>query len=72
MPQYGHRGYSISISIECLDDKAKVETEILLPPYVDDHDGDRSLAGETSESVSLLALEDIHKEAFESSLSRAR
>ena len=65
MPQYKHRGYSISISIKRFDDKVKVETEILLPPDVDDRDGDRSLAGGT-DSVSVAALEDIHKEAFES------
>jgi hypothetical protein len=64
--QYKHRGYSISISIKRFDDKVKVETEIFLPPDVDDRDGDRSLAGNTSESVSVLVLEDIHKEAFES------
>ena len=62
--QYKHRGYSISISIKRFDDKVKVETEILLPPNVDDRD-DRSLAGGT-DSVSVAALEDIHKEAFES------
>jgi hypothetical protein len=65
VPQYKHRGYSISISIKRFDDKVKVETEILLPPDVDDRDGDRSLAGGT-DSVSVAALEDIHKEAFES------
>jgi hypothetical protein len=42
--QYKHRGYSISISIKRFDDKVKVETEIFLPPDVDDRDGDRSLA----------------------------
>jgi hypothetical protein len=66
VPQYKHRGYSISISIKRFDDKVKVETEILLPADVDDRDGDRSLTGDTSDSVSVLALEDIHKEAFES------
>ena len=64
--QYKDRGYSISISIKRFDDKVKVETEIFLPPDVDDRDGYRSLAGNASESVSVLALEDIHKEAFES------
>jgi hypothetical protein len=64
--QYNHRGYSISISIKRFDDKVKVETEIFLPPDVDDRDGDRSLTGDTSESMSVLALEDIHKEALES------
>src|ERR1700693_173413 len=63
--QYKHRGYSISISIKRFDDKVKVETEILLPADVDDRDGDRSLTGDTLDSVSVLALEDIHKEAFE-------
>ena len=65
MPQYKHRGSSISISIKRFDDKVKVETEILLAPDVDGRDGDRSLAGGT-DSVSVAALEDIHKEAFES------
>ena len=65
VPQYKHRGYSISISIKRFDDKVKVETEILLPPDADDLDGDRSLAG-GSDSLSVAALEDIHKEAFES------
>jgi hypothetical protein len=64
--QYNHRGYSISISIKRFDDKVKVETEIFLPRDVDDRDGDRSLTGDTSESMSVLALEDIHKEALES------
>ena len=66
MAQYNHRGYSISISIKRFDDKVKVETDIFLPPDVDDRDGDRSLAGDTSESVSVLALEDIYNEALES------
>ena len=47
------------------DDKVKVETEILLPPDVDDRDGDRSWRVARI-SVSVAALEDIHKEAFES------
>jgi len=64
VPQYKHRGYSISISIKRFDDKVKVETEILLPPDVDDRDGDRSWRVARI-SVSA-ALEDIHKEAFES------
>ena len=66
MAQYNHRGYSISISIKRFDDKVKVETEIFLPPDVDDRDGDRSFTGDTSESMSVLALEDVHKEALES------
>jgi hypothetical protein len=65
MPQYKHRGYSISISINRFDDKVKIETEIFLPSDVDDPGGDRSLVNDT-ESVSLLVLEDIHQEAFES------
>ena len=65
MPQYKHRGYSISISIKRFDDKVKVETEIFWPSTTEDRDGDRSLSGDT-DSVSVAALEDIHKEAFES------
>ena len=65
MPQYKHRGYSISISIKRFDDKVKAETEIFWPPAIEDRDGDRSRAGDT-DSVSVAALEDIHKEAFES------
>jgi hypothetical protein len=65
VPQYNHRGYSISISIQRFQDKVKVETEIVWPPDVDDRDGDRSLAGDT-DSLAVLALEDIHKEALES------
>ena len=53
MAQYKHRGYSISISIKRFDDKVRVETEIFSPPEVDDRDRDRSLAGDTSESVSV-------------------
>jgi hypothetical protein len=64
--QYNHRGYSISISIKRFDDKVKVETEILLPADSDDRDGDRSSTGDTSESVSVIAFEDIHKEVLES------
>jgi hypothetical protein len=65
VPQYKHRGYSISIAIKRFEDKVKVETEIFWPPDVDDRDGDRSLAGDT-DSLAVLALEDIHKEALES------
>jgi hypothetical protein len=35
---YKHRGHTISISIKRFDDKVKVETEIFLPPDVDDRD----------------------------------
>jgi hypothetical protein len=65
VPQYNHRGYSILISIKRFDDKVKVETEIFWPSTIEDRDGDRSLVGDT-DSVSVAALEDIHKEAFES------
>ena len=63
--RYQHRGHSISISITRSDNKVIVELEIVLPTTPEEkarHASHPAIA----QAVSTLALEDIHKEAFES------
>ena len=66
MTHYNHRGHRISILIARYPDKLKVETEIYLPSA--DASTDDTAFGGDAASVSVLALEDIHKEALQSAM----
>jgi hypothetical protein len=65
VPQYKYREYTIAISTRRVDDAIKVDTNIFLSPDAATGVGNRLRAG-TTKFVSVAALDDVHKTAFDS------